>query len=43
MGTGAGFRVVLNTEDRLLTMGHRRDGAIVEIQMGDLNLILGKA
>ena len=40
--TRTGFRVVLNAEDRLLTVGHRRNCAVVEIQVSDLNLILGK-
>ena len=42
MGTRTGFRVVLNAEDRLLTVGHRRNRAVVEIQVSDLNLILRK-
>ena len=35
MGTGAGFRVVLNAEDRLVAMSESRHGAVVEIQMSD--------
>ena len=43
VGTRTGFWVVLNAEDRLVTMGHRRNRAVVEIQMGDLHLVQGKA
>ena len=43
MGSRTGFWVVLNTEDRLMTMGNRRNCAVVEIQMSDLHLVLGKA
>ena len=37
--TRTGFWVVLNTKDWFLTMGDSRDSSIVEIQMGDINLI----
>ena len=39
MGTWTCFGVVLNTEDWLLTVGDGRNGSIVEIEMGDLDLI----
>jgi hypothetical protein len=39
VGTRTGFWVVLNAKDWFLTMGDSRDSSIVEIQMGDINLI----
>ena len=38
-----GFRVVLHAEHRLMAVGHRRHRAVVEVQMGDVHLVLGKA
>ena len=35
MGTWAGFRVVLNAEDRSVAMSESRHGAVVEIQVSD--------
>ena len=39
VGTRTGFWVVLNAKDWFLTMGDSRNSSIVEIQMGDINLI----
>ena len=39
MGTRTCLWVVLNTKDGFLTVGDGRNGSIVEIEMGDLDLI----
>ena len=36
MGARTGFRVVLNPENGLLTVGNRRHSAVVQIEMGDV-------
>ena len=42
MRARAGLRVVLDTEQRLMTMGHRRHRAVVEIEVGHLDAVGGK-
>ena len=37
MGARTGFRVVLHPENGLLTVGNRRHGAVVQIEMGDVD------
>ena len=37
VGSRAGLRVVLDAKHRLMAMLKRRNGAVVEIEMGDLN------
>ena len=37
MGARTGLWVVLHPKERLLAMGHRRHGAVVEVEMGHLN------
>ena len=39
MGTRAGLRVVLDPEHRLVAVGHGRNGSVVEIEVGDLDLL----
>ena len=43
VGARAGFRVVLNTKDRLAAMGHRSHRAVVEIEMRDLDGVFRQA
>ena len=40
MGARTGFRVVLHPENGLLTVGNRRHGAVIQIEMGDVNQVL---
>jgi hypothetical protein len=35
VGAGAGFGVILNTEDGEIAMAKALDGVVVKIQMGD--------
>ena len=42
VGPRACFWVVLNAKDGFLTVGDGRDGSIVEIEMGDIDLIRRK-
>ena len=42
MRAWAGLRVVLHPEHRLLTMGHRRHGSIIEIEVGHLDAVRWK-
>ena len=37
--TRAGLRVVLNAKHRLMAMLKRRNGAVVEIEVSDLNIV----
>ena len=37
VGARTGLRVVLDSKHRLMAMLKRRNGAVVEIEMGDLN------
>ena len=37
VGARAGLRVVLNAKHRLMAMLKRRNGAVVEIEVGDLD------
>ena len=37
VGSRTGFRVVLDSEEWLLAMGHGRNRAVVQIEMGDLH------
>lgn len=38
-----GFRVILNTEDRLLAMGHGSHRSVIEIEMRYLNAVTRQA
>ena len=40
MGAWTGFRVVLNPKDRLVPVGNRRHGPVIQIEMGDVNRVL---
>ena len=42
VGTWTCFWVVLNPENRLLTVSKRRNGAVVQVQMRDLDASLGQ-
>ena len=37
MRSRTGFRVILNDNNGLVTVGNRRNGAVVQIEMGDIN------
>ena len=39
VGAGAGLRVVLHAEHRLVAMGQGRHGAVVEVEVGDLHRV----
>ena len=40
MGAWTGFRVVLHPKDGLVPVGNRRHGAVIQIEMGDVNQVL---